>query len=462
MISYFIQDSQLDGEILSVKERTQWKRKKIINAIDELTMLAKNGLMALHWTGTSIRELDDSPITYHRSVRDEIKIYSQHYVGYFETNNVRIEIVPRLFTDDVGCAGNWNLFCLLLTYANGAHLAEASARLQEQQGGYSWPWLMAILWLAALEKGLSNNTIPKAYVHQTGNLNTVKGRIDFSGHIKRNLVNAAKQFCRYDELSFDVPINRAILRTTDFISEQKVPIGMLSEAFEHCNKLKSLRVEDIITPEEIDQIEFNELNESYRPAMALASIILSSSGAGSSSLGSPAMPSALFVDLASLWEEYIFNVLQRYLPSTLRIASPNHDIDRTFILEGQARPIRPDFLVYRTKDNALVGIIDAKYKDYRTFGVNAEVSKAVKIEDFYQMNTYLLHYGYKSTQPLTGIFVAPAKMSGAPSSNIHNYEGIANLRIGLCNLPVQDLLNSEVDAQKQFAQQIEDWLLDKG
>ncbi|MGI2323263.1 MULTISPECIES: McrC family protein [Methylococcus] len=461
MIKLHLKDSQLEGERLV--NRSIGNIIQALDTLDELIEPAGHGtaprdkLRALQWAGAKIKALETSPITYHRNANDIVDVFTSHYVGFFITDDVCINIAPRLFLDDTpqNDENGWRLFCHMLGYANNAHLAEGQDRWKENGNGFSWPWFMAILWLAALERGMINNIIPKSYITTTKNLDTVRGRIVFSDHIRKNIVNQVKQCCEFDELSFNVPINRAVLAATLRLNEQNVPDGMLWEALEHCEKLLSLGVkcDPEITPDEIDDIDFTMVTETYRPAMSLAKMILGNSGADRFGFDGMGMPSALFVDLASLWEDYIFCVLKRHLPPEFRIESPNYSNARTFMLEGNARPIRPDFLVYKSDSNQLVGIIDAKYKNYRILGSNEKVPYAVAIGDFYQMNTYLLHYSNQGSRPLTGLFVAPAN---ADNDDIVQYTGNENLKIGLCNFPVSKLLdnNKTEESHREFADRI--------
>lgn len=447
-----LKDSQIEP-----KQLQKYSRPKINNIINALDVLARTKLRVFRWAGAEIPALETPPITYHRKANNEVYVSTSHYVGFFKTDDVCINIAPRLFLDDTpqNDENGWKLFFHMLSYANNAHLSELQDRWKENRDGFSWPWFIAILWLAALERGMSNNIIPKSYVTTTKNLDTVRGRIVFSDHIRKNIVNQVKQCCEFDELSFNVPINRAVLAATLRLGEQKVPDGMLWEALEHCEKLQSLGVkgDPEITPDEIDDIDFTIVTETYRPAMSLAKMILGNSGADRFGFDGMGMPSALFVDLASLWEDYIFCVLKRHLPPEFRIESPNYSDARAVMLEDNARPIRPDFLVYRSDANVPAGIIDAKYKDYRVLGKNEKLNHAVRIEDFYQMNTYLLHYSNQGSRPLTGLFVAPANAENHPE--IKRYTGNDNLRIGVCNLPVSELLDKNIDElHNKFAYRI--------
>ena len=178
---------------------------------------------------------------------------------------------------------------------------------------------------------------------------------------------------------------------------------------------------------EIDNIRYTRLNAPYKPVMELCRTILSNHIAESSKDNSKYNGASYFIDIADLWELYLLQLLQNNLPAEYYVYSPNSGFGDS-LLDGGMREIRPDIII--EKDNRVIMIIDAKYKNYSKLGYTS--ADGVKREDLYQMTTYLHHYGNDETG-IAGIFTAPVACS---DNDIHSYSQKKNHRIGLVNLNI--------------------------
>ena len=120
--------------------------------------------------------------------------------------------------------------------------------------------------------------------------------------------------------------------------------------------------------------------------------------------------------------------MKNNLPAKYHVYSPNTKVGDS-LLERNMCEIRPDIII--EKNDKVVMIIDAKYKNYLQFGKSSVFG--VSREDVYQMTTYLHHYG-KEDQSIIGLFTSPVSCH---NNDVHAYSHNKMHRIGLINLDIE-------------------------
>lgn len=242
------------------------------------------------------------------------------------------------------------------------------------------------------------------------------------------MADASRFYCEYKKLSMDNVINRTV-RTVYSILKSKGVAAIVGEFEAYDKFLESMGVMDCLNGEqEIENVRYTRLTESYKPVMELSKTILSNNRAESEGQSGKMSEVSYFIDIAELWEMYLLKLLQNNLPSEYLVYSPNINSNE-HLLEGNMREIRPDIIIER--DGRVVMIIDAKYKNYSQFGRTSQYG--VQRDDLYQMTTYLYHYG-KENQTIMGVFTSPVACS---ENDIHTFSGNRNHRIGLVNLNIE-------------------------
>lgn len=421
----------------------------IIESIGELNRQFNDGDVEI----VSLREYNpraicESPISYeiqtytsthYHIVADRCLFQASHYIGRYSFKGVDIVINPR-FGD--------NVFNYLVSYATNLYIPLGNSGIANNNTSNSY-WLIAIIWRAMLNKALTLGQIPKEYQLIEKNQKNYKGRLDISKHIRANLCDASKFYCRYKKLSMDNTINRTIRCTYKFLKEKGLS-SMLSEFEEYDKRMMSLGVSDEIDLSAIRNVRYTRMTSPYLPVMNLSQSILKNNKVASSTEGQK-MGCSYFIDIADLWEMYLLKVLQRNLPKEYRVYSPNYG-HGDFLIEDNMREIRPDIII--EKEGRTLMIIDAKYKEYHSLG-RIDIRGTVNREDLYQMSTYLYHFG-KENNPIIGLFTSPTNDSDeAPHTLSHN----TSHRIGLINLDVTDKdLDQVKQEENRYAQRICDLL----
>ncbi len=348
---------------------------------------------------------------------DKCLFYSSHYIGRFSYKGYSIIINPRF----------GKIFSYLISYATNLYLPLGNSELSYNTKSNAY-WLIALLWKALLNRALTTGQIPKGYKVIRKNQKHFRGHLCISKHIHTNMADASRFYCEYKKLSMDNVINRTV-RTVYSILKSKGVAAIVGEFEAYDKFLESMGVMDCLNGEqEIENVRYTRLTESYKPVMELSKTILSNNRAESEGQSGKMSEVSYFIDIAELWEMYLLKLLQNNLPSEYLVYSPNINSNE-HLLEGNMREIRPDIIIER--DGRVVMIIDAKYKNYSQFGRTSQYG--VQRDDLYQMTTYLYHYG-KENQTIMGVFTSPVACS---ENDIHTFSGNRNHRIGLVNLNIE-------------------------
>lgn len=362
---------------------------------------------------------------------NNVKIYTSHYVGFYakKINNksFAISIKPRFGVSIVNH---------LFSYALGLYLPKGESSQSEDK--LQNLWFIALMWRANLEKAITKGQIPKSYKRINKNQRFFRGRLKLNNQIKYNITDESRFYCTYTKFSFDTTINRAIRYTYRILSKDSGLKNIVHGIAEHDQMLCDFGVSnDPITIQEIDSIRYNPMNIVYKPLMQVCKSLISYKSYKNDAKSNLTNDYAVFIDMAEVWENYIYKLLTKNLDSYDVISLNLMGGDYLFV--DNKRPIRPDIII--KKDGKVLAVIDAKYKWYTKIGYNEQSSGAVSISDLYQMSTYLYRFGSEDT---IGIFVTPCKDIG---------EGLVQLagkknRIGVLGLDL-DLNDAKIDIQER-------------
>lgn len=372
-----------------------------------------------------------------RSLPERLRFIAQRFVGQCQINGFNINVQTHIGA---------NALPYMLGRAANLHIPEAAARQYAEKSDNFW--LLLLVWSAQFFNAIKYSSIPRQYVRENRNLDHFRGRLDVRRHIKANVANAARFYCAYRHLVADNTINRAILHILK--NARRLEHGqLLKDAAQYAGYFETLGVRDECPlPEELDKIAYSRSQEVYRPLMATSGIILRRLHA-SPWQGGEGAGAGFFIDMAELWETYLWNVLGRGLESAgYKVESPNAG-EKIYLLQGWAREIRPDFIIRNSGGKPLM-VLDAKYKRYAEFGKTdsgdsgegegwKSVNNCVSRADLYQMVAYMHHYG-RPNEKLCGIFTAPVEQgnlgAGSLSEDLHSFVGNKLHKIGLVNLDI--------------------------
>ena len=303
------------------------------------------------------------------------KVSARQWVGAFTLGDLRIIVRPKIKPE--------NLFFLLeVGLPPEAWQAEAIDYATTDE---LLPALVSFFARTAettLARGLFHH-----YRHEEDDLLALRGRIDFVRQFRRGGV-LVPMACEWDDFTADVDENRCLtaaiqlaLRVPDVPHDDRRRLRRLLAALDGVAEPTASAA-----LERLDRIGYTRLNEHYRPALALARLILANCTLQDQHGDTAA--SAFMVDMNRLFEQFVTSRLQRELRGRLEVAAqlrPHLDVDRRV-------EIRPD-LTLRSHGET-IGVADLKYK-LTDSDASAEDAAAplARHSDYYQLLAYTTALG---------------------------------------------------------------------
>jgi len=315
------------------------------------------------------------------------KLRTSHYVGVLQVNNLRIQILPKLYrrgTDDTKDKAEQALKNLsyMLRYATKLKIEETPQSLFETGDILE---IYISMFLSELEDVL-RSSIFREYVTVEENLSTVRGKLLLARHIKSNIVrNLPRAFCGFDELTRDNLLNQTIKYTLRVLKS-------ISQSYENHRKIEQLlfifdEVSDVvIRPHHQSKLHFHRLNMHFKPVIDRCFMFIRNFAVDLSS-GRIEYGSIVF-DMNKLFEEFVGELLRRnrgyifrdteFRDYRLRLQSTGK-----YLVEEPPRfRLIPDIVLSR--EGGVKLIIDTKYKMLDSSQPHSGVSQ----EDAYQMFAY--------------------------------------------------------------------------
>jgi len=322
------------------------------------------------------------------------KIKTSSYVGVFQIGNKTIQILPKMSRGTIGDE-EYNKQAIrnllfILAYTKKLQIREIDiASLRKVSDNF---FEVLIFLFAKNLLHLIQNDISKQYVYYEGNLNYIKGKLQFPNHIKRNVVAHNCFYLEYDEFCEDNPMNQIFKYTTHILSK-------ISNNYWNVKLLNKLNfIFDEITFKkssltDIDKIVLTRLNKKYEPILQLCKIFI---GNSSLELSYRDIVSFSFVfDMNILFEEFIGKFIRKFFSAYYKQISLKRPIrylvEEKIVNEnssGRVFQLRPDIQFFQNSKNPVL-IIDTKYKILNDFGDKKE---GVAQSDLYQMNAYAKKY----------------------------------------------------------------------
>ena len=287
---------------------------------------------------------------YFTAIRNGIKF--NQYVGVIQIGSLTIEILPK--TDKTGFENPdktnvWrNVLLKMLSISGNINIESVSdASLRKRNNTlldlYFEKYVKEIESL--LHKGLV-----KKYRNKADNLNALKGRLDFSGNIKHNIIHKERFYTHSQNYDYEHIINQILirgLRILSIISNGSVLTEKINKLLFNFPEIKEIE----INQSSFNKVVLNRKTEKYSEALKIAKMLILNYSPDISK-GQENMLALLF-DMNDLWEKYIYKILKRAEDESYSVSYHKR---KSF---WETRYIEPDIIL--KKDN-LTYIIDTKWK----------------------------------------------------------------------------------------------------
>ena len=322
-------------------------------------------------------------------------IKARQYVGVISLSGQLVQVLPKVFSKSEDVKENITglMYLLQLTHKlkfNEVELAKLCKHTDSMLEIF-------IKLFAGNLLELLQNDFRRNYVPQEDNLKFVKGKINFTKHLRHNYIDKSKFYCNYDEYEANILLNQIIKATVQkCIKTTKLNFGMLQK----CDQLLSdVDTKRFTNPNICKQIKFTRLNQKYEYVFNLAKLLLFGSSPQLSHNDNHTF--SIMFDMNMIFEEAVFELLKSEKDSLgikeIQAQKPqktlfDKDSDFNFTM-------KPDVFIEK-KDGTKI-IIDTKYKlietvkEYRTG--KKQVSHVRRHDYCSTLQTaLLLHYTQKN------------------------------------------------------------------
>lgn len=242
---------------------------------------------------------------------------------------------------------------------------------------------------AGLIEGRISRGLYRAYVTREENLAFIRGRIDFTNDIRQNYILRQRTYCRFEELTWDVPENQVLRQVIHLLSGWDFTRALRNRLAQLDATLHEVSP-SFMAAADVSRFTYHRLNEDYRPLHQLCQLFLQ--GASLSEVFGEFNYRTFLLDMNVLFETFVSRVLEQRVPALLTLQA-QYD---TYLDDARNVGIVPDLVVQERGVSVLVA--DCKYKKV--------AEGEYKNHDLYQVISYCLALGTSN-----GLLIYPKHLS---------------------------------------------------
>ena len=297
------------------------------------------------------------------------------YVGVIQIGGLTIEILPKADNNENADKNLWqNVLLNMLKVCKHIHV-ESISETQLKKRYQSILDVYFELYLNEVERLVKKGMIKK-YRKNQSNQKSLKGKLLFVQNIQQNLVHKEHFYCEHQVYDKNHLLHqilfKGLLVLKTFVNDSfKDKLNRLLFEFQDFENIN-------IQKKHFNKIIIDRKNNDYQKAIDIAKIIILNYSP-SLNYGSENLLTLLF-DMNTLWEEYIFRILQKHKTDEIEVSFQNSD------KFWENKRIRPD-IVLKTKAETFV--IDTKWKIIKANNPSDD--------DLKQMFVYNLHWKAEKT-----------------------------------------------------------------
>lgn len=297
------------------------------------------------------------------------------YVGVIQIGGLTIEILPKADNNENADKNLWQNVLLNMLKVCKHIQVESISETQLKKRYQSILDVYFELYLNEVERLVKKGLIKK-YRKNQSNQKSLKGKLLFAQNIQQNLVHKEHFYCKHQVYDKNHLLHqilfKGLLVLKTFVNDSfKDKLNRLLFEFQDFENIN-------IQKKHFNKIIIDRKNHDYQKAIDIAKIIILNYSP-SLNYGSDNLLTLLF-DMNTLWEEYIFRILQKHKTDEIEVSFQNSD------KFWENKRIRPD-IVLKTKAETFV--IDTKWKIIKANNPSDD--------DLKQMFVYNLHWKAEKT-----------------------------------------------------------------
>lgn len=355
-----------------------------------------------------------------------------HYVGFISKGKTRVQILPKIFESSQPLSNeevlnSTKVLYKLLKESMFNRVLELKDPSDLNMDSFDFLELFIKLFAIKIIKLYSIKT-NREYLTLEENTSFIKGKINFSQSIKKNIARKDLHVVHYQSFEVDNLLNNIIKSVAiQLLLSTKNPENkkLLKLALTYLDDASEIK----LTYQTIESVKFTRLNKEFEPVYNMAKMFFKNQQP-SSFEGEETIFSFL-VPLNELFEEYMFKLLQ-----TMPNFTCKHGEMKQFAYSDKKNHlnIKPDYVLY--ENSKAIFVADAKYKNPFDYdGKDIKVNR----NDIYQIFTYMKLYGVR-----TGILIYPAfkNIGEAENENITLEDSISRNTLKVILI---DIVNKDFD-----------------
>jgi len=291
---------------------------------------------------------------YFTAIRNGVKF--KQYVGVIQIGNITIEILPKADKQKSteNDKRNWHDVLLKMLArckrirVDSVSEASLKKRYHSLLDLYFEMYLQEVNYL--LEQGLV-----KKYHKQKGNLNVLKGRLEFSQNIRHNLIHKERFFTSHQVYDNNHVINQILYKGLLVLKSITNNNGLTDGINRTLSRFPEVDKKNI-KKSHFDSLVINRKTTPYQEAIKIAKMIILNYSPDIKG-GNENMIALLF-DMNKLWEEYVYRMLAKHQTKDLKVNFQNSD------KFWENKRIKPDIVLTKTNvdGNKETFVIDTKWK----------------------------------------------------------------------------------------------------
>ena len=368
-------------------------------------------------------------------VGGQVEIKASSWVGVVRFSALTVRVVPKL-------VGGAFRVLRMIEYADGIDLL--SHLPQDHRMPVDGNELFQLIVVAFVQeiKELVRDGLIRDYRTTDDSLNVLRGRLRIRDQFLHRYGSLHQLECRFDEYDGDIPENQLLALGLAAAATRIDNPGLRTDV----RGLAGILAGTCDPPtRHLDwyerRIQYGRRNTRYRPAHALALLILN--GLALSDVHSVTYQSvtAFMLDMNAVFERFVARLVATALAGTTLRVSTQESFTAVVVDESTGRTystIRPDLVIVDRYSGQRVPV-DIKYKLYE--------DKKIATGDIYQLFTYAYALGGTESTRNAGVLYAATSSKSAPSLRIKPQDGIYGACIrgaGLDVAGILDGLSSEV------------------
>jgi 5-methylcytosine-specific restriction enzyme subunit McrC len=330
----------------------------------------------------------------------------KQFVGVIQVDGLLVQIHPKADKDDLD--GKWRFVLLDMLQACGRLKAQTvgNANLKKQHLN-----LLEVYFEYFLREveSLIHHGLVKKYSKETGNVKALKGKLEFAGNIRHNLVHKERFYTTHQVYDVNHKLHQVLALALSIVDQFSRGTNLAD--FSKRVRLAFPEVNNIQVNEQVlNAIKLDRKTAPYERALELAKLIILNYSPDINQ-GKQKMIALMF-DMNELWEEYVLVQLRKTINNTPEFALK-------YQVKGQTRKylwnynyIQPDIEITKKETNE-----ETKEETKETFIIDTKWKRpgySASVEDLRQIYTYarfwdakkvMLLYPGNSVQNRNGLFL---------------------------------------------------------